>query len=386
MKKIIISFTSYPQRIKTIHKVLDTIINQTVLPDKIILYLSSLEFKKIAEFPDFSKYEKYGFEIHWNEENLKSHKKWYYAFQEYRDDIVITIDDDILYDDDMIEKLIQYHKQFPECVIARNAHLITCDEQKTIASYDDWCNWCARYVGSPRMDMEAVGNGGVLYVPYLFNNTELFRKEVFMKKCMHADDLWLKIMEIYSGIPTVLAEKQWTDSILKEHQVNCLFQDYNENGGNDSQLKELLKEYPYTASGEKLIDNIFKGGYMTCNEAKETEKEEMNIVLEELKEKMKIYEQILVYGAGDAANRIYNLLTESNSDIIKAFIVKDTADNVDKIGNIEVKNYKEFLKTKERILIALFDEEKTEEISLELIKEGFDQSDTYHRQDRGKVC
>ena len=41
------------------------------------------------------------------------------------------------------------------------------------------------------------------------------------------------------------------------------------------------------------------------------------------------------------------------------------------IGNIEVKNYKEFLKTKERILIALFDEEKTEEISLELIKGNF---------------
>lgn len=374
MKKIVISFTSYPQRIGTIHRVLDTIIKQTVLPDRIILYLSSSEFEETDELPDFSKYEKYGFDIRWNEENLRSHKKWFYSFQEFREDIVITIDDDILYNNDMIEKLLQYHQQFPKCVIARNGHLITCSEKGLIAPYDDWCNWCAKYVGSPRMDMEAVGNGGVLYVPSLFESTELFRKDVFMNKCPYADDLWLKIMEIYNDIPTVLAEKHWKDSILMEHQVHCLFQDYNKNGGNDRQLKELIKAYPYTLKNEKLINSIFKKDYLSCGEAVEMKKEEMDSILEELKVKIRRCGRILIYGAGNAAHRIYSLLMESDLDIIRAFIVKNTGDNVNTIGNIDVKCYKEFLDGEEKILIALFDENQTEEICIGLIKEGIDQS------------
>ena len=30
-------------------------------------------------------------------EDLKAHKKYYYAFKEYPDDIVITVDDDVIY-------------------------------------------------------------------------------------------------------------------------------------------------------------------------------------------------------------------------------------------------------------------------------------------------
>ena len=64
MQKVIVSLTSYPRRINTIYKVLDSIIQQTVLPDKIILYLSESEFRGFTDMPDLGKYEKYGFEIH----------------------------------------------------------------------------------------------------------------------------------------------------------------------------------------------------------------------------------------------------------------------------------------------------------------------------------
>ena len=42
MEKIIVTFTSYPERIWTVNKVLDSIIKQTILPYKIILYLGLL--------------------------------------------------------------------------------------------------------------------------------------------------------------------------------------------------------------------------------------------------------------------------------------------------------------------------------------------------------
>ena len=101
MSDIIVSFTSYPKRIMTIDKVIESVINQTVPPDKIVLYLSSCEFQDCNAMPDLEKYKKYGFEICWCDENLKSHKKYYYAMQQYPDDIVITIDDDFYYKNTM---------------------------------------------------------------------------------------------------------------------------------------------------------------------------------------------------------------------------------------------------------------------------------------------
>lgn len=43
--RVIISLTSYPPRIKGVHKVIESLYRQTVLADEIILYLSNEEFR-----------------------------------------------------------------------------------------------------------------------------------------------------------------------------------------------------------------------------------------------------------------------------------------------------------------------------------------------------
>lgn len=369
MKKVIVSFTSYPKRIGTIYKVLDSIISQTVLPDKIVLYLSSSEFKNFGKLPNFEKYEKLGFEIHWHEENLMSYKKWFYAFQEYKNDIVITIDDDILYPNIALETLLKYHAQFPKCIIARRAAIITKKSDGTIAKYVDWCSAGYSFVGIPRMDIVATTGGMTLFLPWLFKQ-EVLNVGVFMEKIPYADDLWIKIMEVYSGIPTVLAEKRWNDPVLKEHQKECLFENYNKDGGNDMQLRELLKEYPKTAHNEDLNACIFKDGYITCGEARKIEQKEMDNILEKLIGKTQQFKEMLVYGAGDVGNRIYSLLQSNGTVRIKAFIVKDTADNVYRIGTVEVKSYKEFVNSEEKILIGLYSDSATKEVCLNLVAAG----------------
>ncbi len=370
MEQIIVSFTSYPKRIHTVHKVLDSIIGQTVLPDKIVLYLSSSEFKEFGCLPDFSKYTKYGFEIHWNEENLKSHKKWFYAFQEYPNDIVVTIDDDILYKNTALEILLKYHTLFPECVVARNAAVITSDKGDWVAPYEMWCSSSVDYVGAPRMDLCAIGNGGILYPVHLFKTNEVFSVDVFMEKSRYADDLWMKVMEVYSGIPTVLAERRWDDVVLTEHQTTCLFQSYNKDGGNDKQLKALLQWYPYTYYKENLIDSIFSGGRMTCKEARRIEEKEMDSILDELIGRLSVYKNLIIYGAGNVGNRVYYLLKDKLTDLIKSFVVEDTSNNAQKVGNIEVKSYKEFLNSDEKVLIALLEEIQEEQVKYRLIAEG----------------
>ena len=370
MQKVIVSLTSYPRRINTIYKVLDSIIQQTVLPDKIILYLSESEFRGFTDMPDLGKYEKYGFEIHWVEENMKSYKKWFYAFQEYPNDIIITIDDDILYRNTALENLLTYHRRFPEAVIARRVHLMTCRQDGSVAPYDEWFSECDMYQGVPRMDLMATGCGGILYPVHAFQS-EIFNKSVFMEKSENADDIWMKIMEVYSGIPTVLAEKVWDDFVLMEHQTNSLWTDINSNGGNDRALELLVEKYPYTFDGKELVrTGIFGTGHTFNLEVESLEKQKKEKVYDELIGKMRDYNEILIYGAGMLGKQVCMFLKQNNIAGIKAFIVNNTRNNPASVADIVVKNYREFLNSDEKIVIALWDKNEVESVKGILIKEG----------------
>lgn len=367
MADVVVSFTSYPERIATIDRVLESVINQTMLPDKIILYLSLCEFENLHGIPDLRKYEKYGFEIHWCNENLKSHKKWFYAFQEYPDDLIIIIDDDILYNDKAFENLLKYYKMYPNAVIARRTHLITCDHDQSVASYNDWYHECCLYVGTPRMDLLATTGAGALFPPKILKK-EIFNKEVFMKICPYADDIWMKVMEIYSGVPVVLAEKTWNDYSLLEYKKKSLYENYNKRGGNDKQLNELLERYQYTYDGIRLVDCIFLQNQVFLSDVEKIKKEGMKNVVDELLLKIPLNEKILIYGAGKLGKQIYKLLHDSR--IIKAFIVKDVMDNPSFIEDIPVNSYKDYIQGDEKIMIGLFDIWESHIIYERLIKEG----------------
>ena len=64
------------------------------------------------------RYKRKGLKICWHKENLKLHKKYIYAFQEHPEKCVVTVDDDLYYRKDMLERLWTLHKQFPHCVCA----------------------------------------------------------------------------------------------------------------------------------------------------------------------------------------------------------------------------------------------------------------------------
>ena len=46
--RIIVSFTSYPPRIKSVHRVVESLYRQTVKADEIILYLSLEDRKSVV--------------------------------------------------------------------------------------------------------------------------------------------------------------------------------------------------------------------------------------------------------------------------------------------------------------------------------------------------
>lgn len=110
-----VTLTSWKGRIGYIHITLLRLLKNTVKPKKIILNLSSDEFpKKELELPrkllDIQKKYK-NFEIYWVKEDTNVFKKLMPTLKRFKNDLIITMDDDILYPYDIFENMLKCYKK-----------------------------------------------------------------------------------------------------------------------------------------------------------------------------------------------------------------------------------------------------------------------------------
>ncbi len=207
-KRLIVSLTTYPKRIHLIPQVLESIYRQTRQPEEILLWLAEEQFPgKEADLPEdlLSLAKENRLTIRWCDD-LKPHKKYYYTFQEYPDDLVVTIDDDLLYLRDTLETLYNSYLLYPEAVSTVRAHLITLDAENRILPYTSWIQESDSWRSKPSMQLVATNGAGVLHPPRLYRK-ETFDKQAILDNCLWADDLWLKTMQLVSDIPVVLARQ-----------------------------------------------------------------------------------------------------------------------------------------------------------------------------------
>jgi hypothetical protein len=113
---IVVSITSWIKRIGYVKKVIESIMDNTIQPDRVYLNLSKSEFVNIELPKDLVSY----FEsderliINWVDgENTKTMKKVFPILQYLDDDdIIITADDDIIFPKDLIESRIKDFNTF----------------------------------------------------------------------------------------------------------------------------------------------------------------------------------------------------------------------------------------------------------------------------------
>lgn len=251
-QRIIISLTSYGERLKTVHLTLDTIFRQTEKPDKIVLCVTQEDYALLPA--NLKTLEKKGKIEVLTGENLRAHKKYFYTMQKYPDDIVITVDDDVLYRRDLVEKLYAAHKLYPDCVCAIRVHRIKFDESGQPLPYTEWRLRSTEYLLQPRNDYLATGVGGALYPPHLFNE-ETFNAELIKELCYYADDIWLKIMELRSNIRVVLADRNPHLTYTEGTQEAGLFNTNVGENQNDVQLNALLNHYGREELICRILDN-----------------------------------------------------------------------------------------------------------------------------------
>lgn len=205
---VIVSLTSYPGRIKKIHLCIFSLLNQTVRPQKVILWLAASQFSQKTVLPaELLELEQYGLEIRFCED-IRSYKKIFYAAQEYKNYILVTADDDTLYPENWLEGLINTSNEYTDCVVCYRAHLLKRNNNK-ILPYDMWDSLSPNIKG-PDRDLVPIGVGGVLYPVGFFDKVKFDIKTIQLL-CPTADDLWLKALGLMNDYNVVKVNPNSTE-------------------------------------------------------------------------------------------------------------------------------------------------------------------------------
>jgi len=227
---IVVSLTSFPPRYNTLHLVIKSILNQVMKPNLIFLCLSKQEIKDKSKLPSsVLNLEKHGLHIFLEDDNLRPHNKYFYAMRQYPNSIIITVDDDAMYDNNLVLDLYTSYLKNKTVVSARRVHKIIKDGANNLLPYNRW-GYEYKKTGEPSHSLFATGVGGVLYPPGIFP-PETFDAEKIKKLCLNADDIWLKFMEIRGGIPVtwVKGKRIRPLSIIKSQKISLQKYNYHEN-------------------------------------------------------------------------------------------------------------------------------------------------------------
>ena len=204
-KTVIVSFTTFPARMKTLPIVIESLFRQTVKPDRIILWLADTQYPdKNNVTAQLKSFIEQGLEVKYCDD-LRSHKKYYYTMKENPEAIVVTVDDDIIYPEDMLEKLLKAHRKYPNCIVANRAHKITFNEKK-LCPYSMWLPR-AGSINNPDMLLCPTTGAGCLFPPNSVSH-HCFDIELIKTLCFNADDIWLKCMTFINNSNVVVSESR----------------------------------------------------------------------------------------------------------------------------------------------------------------------------------
>jgi hypothetical protein len=197
--QVIISLTSFKQRYdnKILHNTLDSLVN--LIYDNYIVVLNISKEPKFLDtgFTDEDieclslLYPKIMINV---VENYGSLRKIIPTLKKFNNNIIITVDDDVIYDKNMISTFVNVYN-LQKCVVSARCRIIPIDLFNVIKEYsfanEDDCN----------LDLLPEGVGGILYHSSMFDSKFInfdFNKieEEFLKN----DDLLLKAYTMIKNI------------------------------------------------------------------------------------------------------------------------------------------------------------------------------------------
>ena len=246
-KKVIVSLTTFPERINIVVKNLKTLLTQTMKPDMIILWLAPEQFPNgEKDLPhELLDLKEYGLTIDWYKD-IRSYKKIIPTLKKYPDSIIITTDDDIYYAPDTVESLYKSYLEHPSEIHAHRCDWLDVGTNGVITWAKTRELFTDRHKGEASFRQRLTGYGAVLYPPNCLYK-DVTNEDVIARTIPTHDDIWLWAMAVLEGTKTRLV-KGYSESInyIESSQQYGLCK-VNKKGigmGLGEAYKIILKEYP----------------------------------------------------------------------------------------------------------------------------------------------
>ena len=239
--EVVVSMTSYPARIGTVHLAIKSLMMQTTKANRIILWLAEQEFLgKEDDLPgELVNLRKYGLSIKWCDD-IKSYKKLIPTLVHFSESVVITVDDDLLFPKNLIKNLYNEYLQRPYLI---HCHRVT----KFIPNKDGFGRIIGGfdYYKEPSYLNKLSGGAGCLFPPKALD-PEVVKKESFIKLSPTNDDIWFWAMAVINGTRINVVKKNYPYlHYIKGTQENALFR-VNDLGPRyfDIHLRNVMNAYP----------------------------------------------------------------------------------------------------------------------------------------------
>lgn len=204
------TLTTFPDRIDTVQYTIKSLYNQSVKPDRIVLWLASSEFENF-QFPEsINRLQERGLEIRYCD-NYFGHKRYYKMIEEQKEnECIIMFDDDILFPYCLIERLYDKWLQFPDCVICERGQVMTFDGDK-ILNPGRWSSTSDEGIDKPSYKILASPGGGCLF-PHKALYKDANNTDMISKYALKTGDIWLMFQTVQNDT-----------KILRTHKLHRTF-------------------------------------------------------------------------------------------------------------------------------------------------------------------
>ena len=194
-EEVIVSLTSFGKRVNEVYLAIESIMQGTLKPNRIVLWLADNEFGGKVLPQTLQRQQKRGLQIEFCDD-IKSYKKIIPTIEKYPEACIVTIDDDVMYEFDLLENLVRTHQENSNDVCACRMHRITLNEQNKPNSY---LKWDMLVYTEEKSNLHFLtSGGGTLFPPHCFVD-EVLNRDAFMQLCPFADDIWINAMILLSG-------------------------------------------------------------------------------------------------------------------------------------------------------------------------------------------
>lgn len=202
-EQVIVSLTSFPAAITYATKAIRSILNGSVLPDKVVLYLTVSQFGDSGVPQELRQLAASNpvFEIRDYGRDIRSYRKLIPALADFPDAVIVTVDDDVNYHRHMLRDLLRLHEKMPNAILAHRAKRMKPGKPYRRWSKYRWYDFLFKRIHSGFTNI-GTGVGGILYPPHALK-ADMLDVELFTRIAPTTDDIWFWAAAVANGTPIV---------------------------------------------------------------------------------------------------------------------------------------------------------------------------------------